>query len=30
MTDREFWLLIRRALLMMIRAIEKRYGIDKK
>jgi len=30
MTDREFWLLIRRALLMVIRAIEKRYGIDKK
>jgi len=30
MTDREFWLLVRRALLMVIRAIEKRYGIDKK
>jgi len=30
MTDREFWLLFRRALLMVIRAIEKRYGIDKK
>jgi len=30
MDDREFWLLIRRALLMVIRAIEKRYGIDKK
>ena len=30
MSDSEFWLLIRRALLMVIRAIEKRYGIDKK
>jgi len=30
MDEREFWLLIRRALLMVIRAIEKRYGIDKK
>jgi len=30
MTDREFWLLVRRALLMVIRAIEKKYGIDKK
>jgi len=30
MTDYDFWLLIRRALLMVIRAIEKRYGIDKK
>jgi len=30
MSEREFWLLLRRALLMVIRAIEKRYGIDKK
>jgi len=30
MSDFEFWLIIRRALLMVIRAIEKRYGIDKK
>jgi len=30
MTDFEFWLIVRRALLMVIRAIEKRYGIDKK
>jgi len=30
MDEHEFWLLIRRALLMVIRAIEKRYGIDKK
>jgi len=30
MSEREFWLLFRRALLMVIRAIEKRYGIDKK
>ena len=30
MIDYEFWLIVRRALLMVIRAIEKRYGIDKK
>ena len=30
MSDRDFWLIFRRALLMVIRAIEKRYGIDKK
>lgn len=27
MTEREFWLLIRRALLMIAKAIEKRYNI---
>jgi len=27
MTEKEFWLLIRRALLMVVRAIEKRYTI---
>ena len=27
MTDREFWLIVRRALLMLVRAIEKRYTI---
>jgi len=27
MTDREFWLLFRRALLMICKAIEKRYNI---
>ena len=27
MTDREFWLIVRRALLMIVRAIEKRYTI---
>ena len=28
MDDRELWLLIRRALLMIVRAIERKYGID--
>lgn len=27
MTDRELWLMVRRALLMIVSAIEKRYGI---
>ena len=27
MSDREFWLIIRRALLMVVSAIEKRYDI---
>ena len=30
MTDRDFWITIRAALYMFIRAIEKRYDIDKK
>lgn len=30
MNEREFWLLVRRALLMVIAAIEKRFAIDKK
>jgi len=30
MTESEFWLLVRRALLMVVAAIEKRFGIDKK
>ena len=27
MSDRELWLMIRRALLMIVRAIEKRYNV---
>jgi hypothetical protein len=27
MSDKEFWLLIRRALLMVVHAIEKKYGL---
>ena len=30
MTDKEFWLLFRRALLMIVSAIEKRYDIKSK
>jgi len=30
MTEHEFWLLVRRALLMIVRAIERKYGIDEK
>jgi hypothetical protein len=29
MTDKEFWTMIRRALMMVIAAIEKRWGIGK-
>ncbi len=29
MSDKEFWLIVRRALLMMVYAIEKRYGVAK-
>ena len=29
MTDRDFWLLIRRALLMIVKGIEKMYNIGK-
>jgi hypothetical protein len=29
MEDREFWLLLRRALIMIIKAIEKHFGIGK-
>ena len=28
MNEREFWLLIRRALLMVVKAIEKRYKLE--
>ena len=28
MTDRDFWLIVRRALLMVVRAIEKKYPAD--
>ena len=28
MTDRDFWLTVRRALLMVVRAIEKKYPAD--
>ena len=27
MTDREFWLVVRRALLMIVKVIERRYGL---
>ena len=30
MSDRDFWLIIRRALLMVVSAIEQRYEINKK
>ena len=30
MTDREFWLMIRRALLMIVKAIEKRWLVSEK
>ena len=29
MSDRDFWLTVRRALLMVVRAIEKKYPADK-
>jgi hypothetical protein len=28
MTDRDLWLAVRRALLIIVRAIERRYGLD--
>lgn len=28
MDEREFWLTVRRGLLMVVRAIERRYGVD--
>jgi hypothetical protein len=30
MTDKDFWLIVRRALLMVVRAIEQRYEVNKK
>lgn len=30
MSERDFWLMVRRALLMFIGAIEKRYGISER
>jgi len=30
MADRDFWILIRRALMMVVSAIEKRWAIDRK
>jgi hypothetical protein len=30
MDEREFWLLLRRALLMVVKAIEKRFGFGKR